>query len=135
MDKFNLNTNTKIETGFKVPDYYFYTLLETVENKTTHKQSTVISLFNATKKKFYSAAAVLVLCMFIPFLYKSSSSAIEPHLVENYLLQNNELLIDEIAEGMDSEALSEIKIDYKIDGYTIEEELYINTNFVNFITN
>ena len=136
MKDFKLDNESKIKTGFKIPENYFEQFSENVMTKLPNQELEVISLWDRNKKWIYGAAAVIVLSLAIPLANQLQNNSQEETLeIENYLAYHTSLTNDDIIELLDEEDIAKIEINNTIDKQTIEEELTENLDIENYITN
>jgi hypothetical protein len=112
MEDFNLDTNEKITTGFKIPDNYFVDFSERVMKQLPIKETLIISFYARNKKWIFSAAALLVLVLSLPLVYQMENS--EEQLsaldIENYITQQSTISDDEIINLLEQEDINQLKI-------------------------
>lgn len=136
MKDFKLDNESKIKTGFKIPENYFEQFSENVMTKLPNQELKVISLWDRNKKWIYGAAAIIVLSLAIPLANQLQNNSQEETLeIENYLAYHTSLTNDDIIELLDEEDIAKIEINNTIDKQTIEEELTENLDIENYITN
>lgn len=131
MTKFKLDTHTKIETGFKIPDGYFDSLYDrldlTIENKEEPK---VISFSSHRKKLLYAVAAVLVLAVLIPLVTNAiqtkQTTTISNESIEDYLSSYQTVSNHDVVELLTYEDIQSLEVDMKIDTKEIETILTEN---------
>ena len=140
MKKFNLDSESKITSGFKTPDNYFDSFSEKMFLKLNVEQPKVISLkdrIDNNKKWFFAIASVILVTLSIVF-YTNEKNKMEQKYtaeIENYLTNHSSFTDDELVNLLDKEDISKIKIDSKLKNDAIEELLIDNTDLEQIITN
>ncbi len=137
MHEFKLNNQPKINSGFSVPDNYFSDFSEKVLLQLPKAEPKVISIWSKNKKWMYTAAAVLVLSLSIPFIYisQNDSDEVSNAAIENYLSYHSTLTDDDIVDLLDNEDIENLNISSDLEDKDIEELLTGNTNLEQYITN
>ncbi|TBX66641.1 hypothetical protein EZL74_10690 [Flavobacterium silvisoli] len=135
MNDFNLNTNPKITTGFKVPDGYFDSFSTKVLEQLPKQESKFVGVFSFRKTWYYAAAAVVVLGLSISLYhqYTLKQDLADVTVLEDYLANNASITEDEILNSLDKEDLEKMKIDFKLQDKDIEEVLENNSNLEQYI--
>lgn len=137
MNEFKLVKESKITSGFIIPDHYFDGLSAKVIQQLPAAEPKVISLWMKSKKCMYAVAAVLVLSLSIPFLY-SPQDVTNPNSdkeIENYLSYHSTLTDDDIVELMDKEDIEALNIQSPIEDNEMEDILTDNANLEHYIIN
>ncbi len=140
MKKFNLDSESKITSGFKTPDNYFDSFSKKMFLKLNVEQPKVISLkdrIDNNKKWFFAIASVILVTLSIVF-YTNEKNKMEQKYtaeIENYLTNHSSFTDDELVNLLDKEDISKIKIDSKLKNDAIEELLIDNTDLEQIITN
>jgi len=137
MHEFKLDNHPKINSGFTVPDNYFSDFSEKVLLQLPTAEPKVISIWAKNKKWLYTAAAVLVVSMSIPFIYISQNDSDEASnaAIENYLSYHSTITDDDILELLDHEDIENINISSDLEDKDVEELLTGNANLEQYITN
>ena len=137
MKLLNLQKETKIETGFKVPENYFEDFSSRVFPKLTEKKPKSISLFTKRKKWIYAVAAIFILGMLLPiYTYlKNPYSDLNHSAVENYIVFNSTLTDSDLAYLLDENDIEKLNISLNIDDKTIENELSNNSDLEQYLLN
>ena len=135
MKQFNLKNNSKITTGFKVPDNYFENFSVRLMLNIPEKEIKRISIFKKTKTWVYAAAAILVLgiCLSTLTKYNSNSNAQKTAELENYIANNTTIDDNDIADLLSENDIKKLNIDFKIENNTIENELINNENLEQYL--
>ena len=140
MKKFNLDSESKITSGFKTPNNYFDSFSEKMFLKLNVEQPKVISLkdrIDNNKKWFFAIASVILVTLSIVF-YTNEKNKMEQKYtaeIENYLTNHSSFTDDELVNLLDKEDISKIKIDSKLKNDAIEELLIDNADLEQIITN
>lgn len=137
MNDFKLNNELKIESGFKIPDYYFENFSKKIAQKLTEEEPKVISIFERRKVWIYAAVAIIVISLSIPIIntLNSSSSDLDKTILEDYLTNHATITDDDLVELLDDQDIQKIKIDCKIEDKAIEDILSSNSNLEEYIIN
>ena len=137
MKPINLDNDTKIEPGFKVPDNYFVDFSERLMIIIPEKEVKEILIFSKTKKWVYAVAAILIIGISFPVLnyFINKSNEIDSLVLENYITYNSTLNETDIADLLTQNEINKIKIDLKIEDLTIENELSGNDNLEEYLIN
>ena len=131
MNKFKLDNQPKIETGFKTPENYFDTFYDrlelAIENK---KEPKVIAITSIRKKLLYAVAAVFIITVSIPLLTNAlqtkQTSTISTETIEEYLSNHQTISNHDVIELLTYEDIKTLEIDLKIDSKEIETILTQN---------
>ena len=135
MEQINLENNSKITTGFKVPDNYFENFSERLMLNIPEKEIKRISIFKKTKTWVYASAAVLVLGISLSTLtkYNTNLNALKTAELENYIANNTTINDNDIADLLSENDIKKLNIDFKIENNTIENELINNENLEQYL--
>ena len=135
MEQFNLENNSKITTGFKVPENYFENFSERLMLQISENEVKTISIFKKTKTWVFAAAAVLVLGISLSALtkYNTNSNAQKTAELENYIANNTTINDNDIADLLSENDIKKLNIDFKIENNTIENELINNENLEQYL--
>lgn len=135
MEQINLENNSKITTGFKVPDNYFENFSERLMLNIPEKEIKRISIFKKTKTWVYASAAVLVLGISLSTLtkYNTNLKALKTAELENYIANNTTINDNDIADLLSENDIKKLNIDFKIENNTIENELINNENLEQYL--
>lgn len=135
MEQINLENNSKITTGFKVPDNYFENFSERLMLNIPEKEIKRISIFKKTKTWVYASAAVLVLGISLSTLtkYNTNLKALKTAELENYIANNTTINDNDIADLLSENDIKKLNIDFKIENNTIENELTNNENLEQYL--
>ena len=137
MNNIIIDTEKKIESGFKTPDGYFENFSNKLDFLTSKEKTKVISFYSKNKKWIYSVAAVIVLALTTPLFYKMQNNEQEltSTEIENYLTQEKSISDDEIVDLLEKEDIEKLKVNHNISSSDIEEELTSNNDIENYIIN
>lgn len=138
MKDFKLDKETKLSSGFKVPDHYFDDLQSKIMQRLPEQEPQIISIFTTRKKWFFAAAAVLILTLSLPLINHMNapfSSNVDDAALENYLINHAELSDDDLVEVLDIEDLQNMKINMRIEDQDLEDILTSNNNLEEDIIN
>lgn len=137
MKTFKLEKETKIKTGFTVPENYFENFSAKMMLQLPEQKPQVISIFARRKTWIYAAAAVLVMALSIPvyqYVFKSSSEN-ETMTLENYIAYHTTVSGVDLTYLLDEEDIQKMNIDMNIEDETLENELSTNNNLEQYILN
>jgi len=135
MNKFSLDKEPKITSGFIAPPDYFENFSAIVLEKTeaaSPKKDVVISI----TKFYYAAAAVLVLALSIPFFWENSSAIndnVDTITLENYLAYGSGVTSYDLINLMDIAELDAMEVHLALEDESVEEILTSSSNFENYI--
>lgn len=137
MKDFKLESNTKLKSGFIVPDGYFDSFSQHLLEQIPQSKPKVVTLFGKYQIWGYAAAAVIVLAISIPLLKSTDTTFehVDPILLENYLVNQSTLIEDEIVDVMAEEEIEKIPFEYSISDKELEETLESNPNIEQYIIN
>lgn len=135
MNKFILDNEPKIETGFTVPDNYFENFEVRIPAEKTRKKSKVYQLYAENKVWILSSAALLALLFTIIFQSANPAEEVYATEIENHILYHSTLSDDDIVNLLDEESISNIKVNSAVDAKEIEETLMEESNLEAYITN
>lgn len=135
MKNYNLETDKKINSGFKIPENYFDSFSENLLQQLPVNEVKVISFYARYKKWIYSAAAIAVIALSLPIVFQmeNNEEELSTNEIENYLTQQNSISEDEIINMLDKEDITELKLNSTITKEALEEELTNNTDFGKYI--
>jgi hypothetical protein len=135
MNDFKINSDHKIESGFKIPEDYFENFSEKVLVKINKPELTVVSIFYKRKTWVSSVAAVLVISLSVTLYTKIAVKSTEEKLtLENYITNQSEISQYDLVALLDSKDIEKIKIDLKLDDKKIEEDLTNSSEIENYLT-
>jgi len=138
MKTFKLDNEPKIDSGFKTPDNYFenfsVNLIQNLQEPVT-KETKVISIFRKRKKILMAIAAVLILALTTPIVYKANtkSTDLDSATLENYLAEETNLNQDELIGGIEPENTKIISATKELETETLEDILISSANIENLV--
>ncbi|TDP60887.1 hypothetical protein [Flavobacterium dankookense] len=136
MKNFSLDNEPKIETGFRVPENYFVTLSEKINDKLPSETPKVIPLYKKKKVWMYSVAAVAVVSMSILLVQQfNTKPSLDSEFLENYISQNTSVSQDDIIDLLEQEDIEKLKVDYNLEEDLIEETLINSSDLEHYLTN
>lgn len=137
MKTFKLENEPKIKSGFIIPESYLEHFSEKVMAQLLEEDPKVISLFLRRKSWIYIAATLIGLGLIIPIYnnFNSHSSEINEVILENYIVNKSDISETELASLLDGEDIQKMSIGLDLEDKSIENELSINTNLEQYITN
>lgn len=135
MNKFILDNEPKIETGFTVPDNYFENFEVRIPAEKTRKKSKVYQFYAENKVWILSSAALLALLFTLIFQSANPTEEVYATEIENHILYHSTLSDDDIVNLLDEESISNIKVTSAVDAKEIEETLMEESNLEAYITN
>jgi len=137
MKDFKLNDETKIKTGFTIPEGYFDAFPERVMAQLHEDETLVIPISSKKKKWYFAVAATLVIALTIPLVtrFESRSTAMDKATLENYLTNHQAFSNDDMADLLDDADIQKLNIKLDIEDKAIEDALLINTNLEEYLIN
>lgn len=122
MKQFDLENDTKIDSGFKIPDNYFEEFENKIMSQVFEKEVKVIPFFQKRSFWLSAVAAVFVIGLFtaVYLNYYQSSQTIS----EAYFDYDNSITIDEMADYLTDEDIN--KIEESLNIYNEETINYAN---------
>lgn len=135
MKDFKIDNESKIASGFTIPDGYFDSFSDKVLSRLPQQETKVISIQKSQKLWYYAAAAVIVLMLSVPLYnrYAAPSEDLDSVTLENYITSQSGISQDEIASLLDQDDLDKMKLDLNVDDSAIEEALKSNTNLEEYL--
>ncbi len=135
MNKFSLDKEPKITSGFTAPPDYFENVSAGVMEKiktVPPKKGAVTSLRNF----YYAAAAVLILALSIPFFLENSPAMndnVDIITLENYLAYESGVTSYDLINLMDISELNAMDVHLALEDESVEDILTNSTNFENYL--
>ena len=125
MKKFDLHNDSKIDSGFKIPENYFDSFEERLMQKLPFEENNtkVIRLWQRQSFWISSVAAVFMLSFGI-WTYFAQSNVENTISSSDYLAYENDLTTEDIAEHLTDEDIASIENEMQL--YDNETENYIN---------
>lgn len=138
MKTFKLENEPKIESGFKTPENYFDDFSARVMHQLPKEETKIISLFSRRKTWIFAAAAILVMALSIPVVYKNfynRSPEIDATTLENYISYHSSVSDAELVNLLDEKDIQKINIDLNIEDRAIENELSAENDLEQYLLN
>ena len=136
MKNFRLDNEPKIEPGFSLPENYFATLSEKINDKLPKETPKVIPLYKKKKVWMYSVAAIAVVSMSVLLVQQfNTKPSLDSEFLENYISQNTTVSQDDIIELLEQEDIEKLKVDYNLEEDLIEETLINSSDLEHYLTN
>ncbi len=136
MKNFTLDNKPKIKPGFTVPENYFATLSEKINDKLPKEAPKVITFYRRKKVWIYSFAAVVVVSLSVLLVQQfNTQPSLDSEFLENYISQNTSVSQDDIIELLEQEDIEKLKVDYNIEEDLIEETLINSSDLEHYLTN
>ena len=136
MKEFKLNTNPKIESGFKTPeDAYFEKFSANLLEQLPKNEPKTISLFQKKKTIIMMVAAVFVLALAIPSLFNNASlyNELDTNTLENYISYQSNVNQYDLINALDVEDINSLGTNIALEDQTIEDILVTNNNLEQYI--
>ena len=136
MKNFTLDNQPKIEPGFTVPENYFATLSEKINDKLSKEAPKVIPLYKKKKVWMYSVAAIAVVSLSVLLVQQfNTKPSLDSEFLANYISQNTTVSQDDIIELLEQEDIEKLKVDYNLEEDLIEETLINSSDLEHYLTN
>lgn len=137
MKEFKLDIESKITSGFIIPDGYFDTFSEKMLLQLPKNTSKTISIYSYKKRLYFAAAAFLILALSVPILNKftTNTSELDQQTLEDYITYNSGVSENDLINLLEKEDIEKLKVDYIIQDKDIEDLLSKNNNMEQYITN
>lgn len=128
MKDFNLDTNPKIKSGFKIPDQYFEQLETKIIAKVEQKETRVVSIFHKKQLWISSIAAVLLVMIAFPIYLNmaKSKATIETSSLESYL--STEFSTYELVDKLSDDDISTLENSITLNNDAVEAYLLETQN-------
>ena len=136
MKEFKLNTNPKIESGFKTPeDLYFEKFSANLLEQLPKNEPKTISLFQKKKTIIMMVAAVFVLALAIPSLFNNANryNELDTTTLENYISYQSNVNQYDLINALDVEDINSLGTNIALEDQTIEDILVTNNNLEQYI--
>lgn len=136
MKEFKLNTNPKIESGFKTPeDLYFEKFSANLLEQLPKNEPKTISLFQKKKTIIMMVAAVFVLALAIPSLLNNANryNELDATTLENYISYQSNVNQYDLINALDEEDINSLGTNIALEDQTIEDILVTNNNLEQYI--
>ena len=135
MKEFKLENEPKIKTGFKTPEHYFENFSVNLLEKLPQNEPKTISLFTRNKKAFIAIAAVLVIALTVPIVYKyvTKSKELDEATLETYLSYQSNLNQYDLIHELDTNDINNLDQNIALGDDTLEDVLASNPNIEHLI--
>jgi hypothetical protein len=136
MNKFSLDEQPKITSGFSIPTDYFDSFPATVLQKTGINLPTIKPVF-IWKSPAFAAAAVFLIALSIPFFWNDSVVSvkeIDTVALENYLSYQSTITSYDLINLLESQELDALQTNMNLEDNAVENILITNPDFENYIT-
>ncbi|MCC9071167.1 hypothetical protein LNQ49_06115 [Flavobacterium sp. F-65] len=135
MKAFKLENEPKIETGFKTPENYFENFTVNLLEELPQNEPKTISLFARNKKTFIAVAAVLVIALTVPIVYKyvTKSKELDEATLETYLSYQSNLNQYDLIHELDTNDINNLDQNIALGDDTLEDVLASNPNIEHLI--
>jgi len=136
MKEFKLNTNPKIESGFKTPeDLYFEKFSANLLEQLPKNEPKTISLFQKKKTIIMMVAAVFVLALAIPSILNNANryNELDTTTLENYISYQSNVNQYDLINALDEEDINSLGTNIALEDQTIEDILVTNNNLEQYI--
>lgn len=135
MKEFKLENEHKIGTGFKTPEHYFENFSANLIAKLPQNEPKTISLFARNKKTFIAIAAVLVIALTVPVVYKyvTKSKELDEATLETYLSYQSNLNQYDLIHELDTNDIKNLDQNIALGDDTLEDILASNPNLEHLI--
>lgn len=136
MKEFKLNTNPKIESGFKTPeDLYFEKFSANLLEQLPKNEPKTISLFQKKKTIIMMVAAVFVLALAIPSLLNNANryNELDTTTLENYISYQSNVNQYDLINALDAEDINSLGTNIALEDQIIEDILVTNNNLEQYI--
>lgn len=135
MKEFKLENEPKIKTGFKTPEHYFENFSVNLLEKLPQNEPKTISLFAKNKKAFIAVAAVLVIALTVPVVYKyvKKSKELDEATLETYLSYQSNLNQYDLIHELDTNDIKNLDQNIALGNDALEDVLASNPNLEHLI--
>ncbi len=135
MNKFKLNNENKIPSGFIIPEGYFEQFTVELNNKINLPKSRVKVISMNTKRGITSVAAIFIVALSVSIYSKMAvSNSDKNNTTENYLTNHSEISQYDLITLLDKKDIENLSIELNSDNSKIDEE-FANTNEIeNYLT-
>lgn len=123
MKQFDLHNDPKIETGFKIPEYYFENFEDRLMQQLPEQEVRVVSLWQKRTRWISAVAAVFVLGFGL-WLYNNNRNTELEAGTELYLAYQNDITTEDIAAQLTDDDIATIEKELGL--YGTESEAYVN---------
>lgn len=112
MTHFKIEENSKIATGFSVPENYFENLESTILQKIENKEVKVISIFQNPKYWIAGIAAIFVFGLFLNIFNFNSND--ENIASEEFLTSQTDITTEDLAEQLTENELKTLEENFNV---------------------
>lgn len=127
MKDFKLDKESKINTGFEIPDNYFEQFEAKIMQQLPKENVKVVSLFHRKQLWISSIAAVLLVMIAIPVYFNmKGATTLETATLENYL--STEYSTYEIVDKLSNEDITALENDLSLSDDAVEAYLLDTQN-------
>ncbi|MET0944791.1 MAG: hypothetical protein ABWY22_05255 [Flavobacterium sp.] len=137
MKAFKLESEPKIQSGFKTPDHYFDTLsAKVLQQINDEKEVKVIPIYKRKKVLSLVAAAAVVATLMIPVVnnYNATSKELDEATLETYLSYQSNLNQYDLMKELDTKDIDKLNKGVALEQETLEDILSSNPNIENLIS-
>ena len=135
MKPFDIESNEKIETGFKIPANYFDDLSLKIMEQIPASEPKVISIFQKRKGLFMMAAAILILALMVPVFNNLSTTKkeLDSAALENYITYQSNVNQYDLISILETEDITNMSSGIVLEDQVVEDVLSTNSNLENLI--
>lgn len=113
MKNFDIDSKSKISSGFQVPEGYFDSLPAQVMLKIQQPERPVIQLFNNKFKAFLAAASIIIIGLLLTqFNFARPTTSSDD--IENYIAYQTSISQYDLVNILDENDIENMKIDYDL---------------------
>ena len=120
MKQFDLDSNPKINSGFKIPENFFEQFEAKIMNQISEKEVKVISIFETRKIWLSAVAAVFVIGLFTTMYLSNNTN--ENISAEDYLACETTISTEDIIENLSDDDIT--AMEESLDLYDQETKNY-----------
>ena len=120
MKQFDLDSNPKINSGFKIPENFFEQFEAKIMNQISEKEVKVISIFETRKFWLSAVAAVFVISLFTTMYLSNNTN--ENISTEDYLACQTTISTEDIIENLSDDDIT--AMEESLDLYDQETKNY-----------
>lgn len=113
MKNFDIDSKSKISSGFQVPEGYFDSLPAQVMLKIQQPERPAIQLFNNKFKAFLAAASIIIIGLLLTqFNFATPTTSSDD--IENYIAYQTSITQYDLVNILDENDIENMKIDYDL---------------------
>ena len=125
MKDFKLDNETKIKTGFKVPEGFFDSfsekVLSKIETELPNEKPKIISIFERNKKWALSIAATLLVFITVGYYFFNLNKTKNENLeLEHYIVNQTDITDDDFVSLLNENDIEKIAVEYHLDQNTTD---------------